>query len=139
MSGSVRRRADAVLLLHEEGVTALADRARVVDWDRPACGTWTAAEVVRHGAGVAGWYHQWLDRALRGDDGAPFSSRELAERNEQLLAARSSQDPDVALEEFVTEAERYGRRTQAALVRAGAPVGPWPQLLRASGRAVGRG
>ncbi|MDG2113144.1 MAG: hypothetical protein P8N02_11080, partial [Actinomycetota bacterium] len=56
-----------VLELYEEGVNALAGWAdQQVDWSAIACGEWDCADVARHVAGVADWYHQWLDRALEG-------------------------------------------------------------------------
>ena len=69
---------DAVLAQYRAGVDAFAEVAGRIDgsgWDLPACGSWTAAETARHVASVAGWYHDWLDRALAGDHSRPFDAQ----------------------------------------------------------------
>ena len=200
--------ADELLGLYSEGARALVRHAEDVDWDAPACGRWTAAEVARHVASVAGWYHEWLDRAIAGDAEPPFASPELPRRNDEAIHARAGQDPSETVSEFEEAAEAYAERVadhwelpygyplgtvtaglhaavaasewhlhawdlarthgcdhrpgdaaalfratgacvadargglagrvQAGLVRLGASVRPWEQMLRASGRRRGR-
>jgi uncharacterized protein (TIGR03083 family) len=101
---------EEVLGLYREGVRALARQAEAVDWDAPACGSWTAAELVRHVASVARWYHDWLDRALAGDADPPFPPTEFPGRNDADVHARSDQDPADALVEFVESADGYAVR-----------------------------
>jgi Mycothiol maleylpyruvate isomerase N-terminal domain len=104
---------DEVLRLYDEGVDALARWAGGLsdaDWERPACGAWSAAVVVRHVAAVAVWYHEWLDRAERGDATAPFRASELAAQNELALRALAETTPAAALELFVVRARSYRNR-----------------------------
>jgi hypothetical protein len=106
-----------VLRLYDEGVDAFARFAGGMtgdDWDRRACGEWSAVVVTRHVATVAGWYHEWLDRAEDGDATPPFLARELAARNELALAAHGETSGPAALELFVTRAKAYRERLPAA-------------------------
>jgi hypothetical protein len=108
---------DEVLRLYDEGVEAFAGSAGALagaDWDRRACGDWSAAALTRHVAAVAGWYHEWLDRAERGDASAPFRGRELAAQNELALVSLAETSGPAALELFVTRARSYGERLPAA-------------------------
>ena len=64
----------SVLRLYDEGVDAFAGAAGRLDpgaWALAACGDWTAADLARHVLAVAGWYHDWLDRAEHGDAEPP--------------------------------------------------------------------
>jgi len=104
---------EVVLYLYDEGVDAyatLAGALTAAGWAQRACGEWTAAELTRHVAAVAGWYHDWLDRAERGDAAPPFPSEELAAENERALAALAGVDGPAALELFVTRARTYRDR-----------------------------
>jgi uncharacterized protein (TIGR03083 family) len=96
--------------LYREGVVVFHDHVAGADPDAPACGSWTAGELIRHGAAVAAWYHQWLDRALAGDAEPPFTLADLPTRNAAELESRADQDPDAALAEFVDSAGRYADR-----------------------------
>ena len=74
---------------------------------------WTATRLTRHVAAVAGWYHDWLDRAERGDAAPPFSAEDLAPQNERELAVLAGTDGPTALEQFVTRARTYRDRLPA--------------------------
>lgn len=115
---------DAVLGLYAEGVVAVADLAERAEWAREACGSWTAVEVVRHLAAVAGWYHAWLDRAEAGEVQAPFPPDELPRHNAEELLVRADQDPGDAVVEYVEQANRYADRLPDAWDRPyGFPLG----------------
>ncbi|HSZ37578.1 MAG TPA: maleylpyruvate isomerase N-terminal domain-containing protein [Acidimicrobiales bacterium] len=104
---------DEVLRLYDEGVDAFARWAGGLtdgDWDRPACGAWSAAVLVRHVAAVAGWYHEWLDRAERGDASPPFRASELAAQNELALRPLAETTTPTALELFLARARSYRDR-----------------------------
>lgn len=77
-----------VLTSYHSGVRAVVHWSARVDQDHPdVCGQWTARDTVRHVIAVAGWYHDWLDRAEAGSSAPPFGAGELAERNAAALAA----------------------------------------------------
>lgn len=106
-----------VLRLYHEGVDAfsgLAGACSGADWERRACGEWSALVLTRHVAAVAGWYHEWLDRAERGDASAVFHSKELAAQNELALLPLAGMPGPAALELFVTRAQSYRERLPAA-------------------------
>jgi uncharacterized protein (TIGR03083 family) len=108
---------DEVLRLYDEGVEAFARLAGALageDWVRQACGDWSAAALTRHLAAVAGWYHEWLDRAERGDASPPFPGGELAAQNELALESLADTPGPAALELFVTRARTYGDRLPAS-------------------------
>lgn len=108
---------DEVLRLYDEGVDAFARLAGELigeDWDRAACGEWNAEVLTRHVAAVAGWYHEWLDRAERGDASSPFRGEELAAQNGLALVPLADTTGPVALELFVTRARSYRARLPAA-------------------------
>jgi uncharacterized protein (TIGR03083 family) len=108
---------DEVLRLYDEGVDAFARLAGTLngeDWDRAACGEWSAALLTRHVAAVAGWYNEWLDRAERGDAAPPFRADDLASQNDRALAALAETTGPAALELFVTRASSYRARLPAA-------------------------
>jgi hypothetical protein len=108
---------DEVLRLFDEGVDAfarLAGALRGQDWERQACGEWSAAVLVRHVAAVAGWYHEWLDRAERGDATPPFARRRLATQNEVALEPLAGTSGPEALDLFVMRASSYRDRLPAA-------------------------
>jgi uncharacterized protein (TIGR03083 family) len=102
-----------VLRLYDEGVDAFAAAAGALgpgDWDRPACGSWTASDLARHVLAVARWYDGWLQRAERGDTAPPFGGSELAARNAAELEKLSGLDGPEAVERFVTTAYLYRDR-----------------------------
>jgi uncharacterized protein (TIGR03083 family) len=104
---------EAVLTVYDDGVSALSTVAAALaegDWERPACGDWSAAEVVRHVAAVVGWYHQWLDRAEAGATEPLFPGDALDDRNEDELTARAGQPPTGAVAEFADRAHAYAAR-----------------------------
>jgi hypothetical protein len=104
---------DEVLHLYDEGVDAFARLAAALegqDWDRAACGEWGAAALTRHVAAVAGWYHEWLDRAERGDATPPFRGEDLAAQNELTLVPLAGTTGPAALELFVMRARSYRAR-----------------------------
>lgn len=106
-----------MLRLYDEGVDAFARLAGALsgeDWDRAACGEWSAAVLTRHVAAVAGWYHQWLDRAERDDATPPFRGEDLAAQNELALVPLAETPGPAALELFVTRARSYRARLLAA-------------------------
>jgi uncharacterized protein (TIGR03083 family) len=108
---------DEVLSLFDDGVDAFARLAGALsgeDWDRPACGEWNAVLLTRHVAAVAGWYHEWLDRAERGDATPPFRGEDLASQNDRALVPLAETAGPAALELFVTRARSYRARLPAA-------------------------
>jgi hypothetical protein len=105
-----------VMGLYDEGVDAFATSAGALTadgWSQQACGEWTATQLTRHVAAVVGWYHDWLDRAERGDAAPPFSVEELATQNERALGALAGLDGPAALEQFVTRVRAYRDRVAA--------------------------
>ena len=78
-----------------------------------ACGGWTAADLARHVLAVAGWYHEWLDRAEHGDADPPFGAADLAVRNAEALAPLSGLEGPTALAQFVERARTYRDRLPA--------------------------
>jgi len=108
---------DEVLRLYREGVDAFTRFARELsgeEWERRACGDWSAVVLTRHVAAVAGWYHEWLDRAERGDATPPFRGTALAAQNELALVPLAETSGPGALELFVTRATSYAARLPAA-------------------------
>ena len=104
---------DDVVRLYDEGVhgfQAAAEGLRSEEWTRPACGDWTAVELARHVLAVAGWYHEWLDRAERGDPAPAFGVEDLAQRNAEALAELAHLDGPAAVGRFVARARAYGAR-----------------------------
>jgi uncharacterized protein (TIGR03083 family) len=113
MSGVER---DRVLHLYDDGVDAFAAAAGDLsadDWERVACGEWTATDLVRHVLAVAGWYHGWLDRAECGDASPPFGVSGLAAQNAEALRALSGLGGPEAMAQFVARARAYCDRLPA--------------------------
>jgi uncharacterized protein (TIGR03083 family) len=107
---------DSVLRLYDEGVhdfAAAADGLSAEGWDQLACGEWTATDLARHVLAVAGWYHDWLDRAERGDASPPFGVQELAAQNAEALRALSGLGGPEAMVQFVARARAYRDRLSA--------------------------
>ena len=89
---------NVVRSLFHEGVQAFAGYGqRAADesaLDRPACGRWTVADLVRHELDVIGWYHNWLDRALAGDPSPAFNVDELDDRTDAGVRTLATLDPN---------------------------------------------
>ena len=83
-------------------------------WATTACGDWTAAEVVAHVEAVSGWYHEWLDRAERGDASPAFTIEELPARNVEALRALPQAPPAAHVRAFVASATAYADRLPTA-------------------------
>jgi Mycothiol maleylpyruvate isomerase N-terminal domain len=108
---------DRVLHLYDEGFRAFEAAAAGLPpdaWELTACGEWTAAELARHVLAVAGWYHEWLDRAERGDAAPPFSVEELGAHNALALAELAHLDGRAAVGQFVARARAYAARLPAS-------------------------
>ncbi len=108
---------DEVLRLFDEGVDGFVVTAEGLGprgWGRPACGTWSAAELARHVLAVARWYHEWLDRAEAGDAAAPFAADELAVRNAAALEELAGLDGATAVVQFAERTRAYRDRLRAA-------------------------
>jgi uncharacterized protein (TIGR03083 family) len=133
---------DAVRGLYAEGVLAIEACTATLtkeQWQRPACGTWTATDLAGHLVCVVGWYHAWLDRAEAGDTAPPFSESDLDVHNEEALAALDLGAGPERIAAFTREARRYAERLDAvwdlaygfpfgtvtAGVHAGAAAGEW--------------
>src|SRR5262249_10844820 len=99
-----------------DGVSALTDRAcsgQAGPWERSACGSWSAAELIQHVAAVAGWYHEWLDRALAGRTDRPFAARDIHERNDEAMGRFATVSGPDAVAEFDGVARSYVDRAAA--------------------------
>jgi hypothetical protein len=99
--------------LFDEGVDSFVGFAASLspeDWERMACGTWSACQLARHVAAVADWYHGWLDRAEAGDAAPPFRAEDLAVENEQAMKMLVGFDGPAAVERFVARARSYRDR-----------------------------
>ncbi len=83
------------------------------DWDRPACGTWTARETATHLLGVVDWYHDWLDRAIRGERSRPFPEAEIDQRAAHDVRRSANVSGPEAVERFRSRANDYVERTTA--------------------------
>jgi hypothetical protein len=102
-----------VLSLFDEGVDSFAGWANSLspeNWERTACGSWSACRLARHVAAVADWYHGWLDRAEAGDAAPPFGVEDLAVENERALKMLVGLDGPAAVERFVARARGYRDR-----------------------------
>jgi uncharacterized protein (TIGR03083 family) len=146
---------DEVLRLFDEGVDGFVRTAEGLGpegWERPACGTWSAAQLACHVLAVARWYHEWLDRAEAGVAAAPFPAGDLAVRNAVALDELAGVDGATAVRQFAerTHAYRdrlravwdlpfgYPRGTVTAGLHAGVAAAEWHlhawDLARAAGR-----
>lgn len=101
---------DEVAQIYLDGVEAVVNVVGGFapdQWSRPACGSWTAADTVRHLASVAGWYHSWLDRAIEGDTSRPFRGEQIDAYTAAALRDRRDQPAAEATEEFDRSAREY--------------------------------
>jgi hypothetical protein len=107
---------DSVLHLYDEGVRAFeaaADGLSPDGWARTACGSWTAVELARHALAVVGWFHEWLDRAVRGDAAPPFGVEDLPAHNAEALIELAHLDGPAVIQQFVARADAYRARLPA--------------------------
>jgi uncharacterized protein (TIGR03083 family) len=110
-------RRDAVLATFADGVDAIERYARLLsddDWQTTACGEWSAAQVVAHVENVVAWYHEWLDRAERGDASSSFPIEELPARNADALRTSGWSEPMQHVERFAASARAYATRLPGA-------------------------
>jgi hypothetical protein len=110
MSGVPR---DRVLRVYDEGVDAFAAAAGgfvLEAWERPACGEWMATQLARDVLAVVEWYHDWLDRAERGDAAPPLGVAELATQNEAALVGLAELSGPESVERFAARARLYRGR-----------------------------
>ena len=85
------------------------------DWGRPTpCAGWTAADVSAHVLCVAGWYHEWLDRAEAGHAAPVFPSGDLDRRNAEALAALTPAAGREHVAAFASSARAYAARLPRA-------------------------
>ena len=118
---------DAVLAVHRDGIEAVAGFGATAPeelWTTTVCGVWDAAELAGHVLVVSGWYHEWLDRAEAGESDPPFSSRQLATRNQGALNALDAASGPSRLVDFRRSATAYADRLEGAWdLRYGFPFG----------------
>jgi hypothetical protein len=105
---------DEVLALFREGVGAFGSAAQQeTDWSRSVCGEWDATQLTRHVLAVVGWYHDWLDRAERGDASPAFPIDDLDARNardQADMAAHGGLSGPEATKRFRARASDYADR-----------------------------
>jgi Mycothiol maleylpyruvate isomerase N-terminal domain len=102
-----------VLACYRDGVEALAglgERLEADAWAIPVCGVWDGTELAGHVLVVAGWYHDWLDRAEAGASDRPFLARELAARNQAALTGLRPEGGPARLSAFRDAALGYADR-----------------------------
>ncbi len=122
---------DSVVRIYDEGVDAFQAAAEGLSpdgWNRTACGTWSVLQLARHVLAVAGWYHEWLDRAERGDAVPAFGVEDLAPRNAEALGELEHLDGPAAVEQFVARCARLPGPTARS-------VGPAVRLSTGHGDA----
>lgn len=101
---------DHVTRLFGQGVEAVKRVSSQMDansWDVEVCGHWTATETARHLLAVTGWYHDWLDRAISGDQSRPFAGTDIDRHNEQALSTMQDVSGPDAIADFATSARTY--------------------------------
>ena len=107
---------DEVQQLFRSGVDAAASvtsKFDADDWNRTACGTWTARETATHLLGVIEWYHDWLNRALDGAQDRPFPETEVDQRAEADVRRSGNVSGAEAIDRFRSRADEYIERTTA--------------------------
>jgi hypothetical protein len=107
---------DDVLPLYRDGIGGVV--AAVDGWDDErwaalACGQWSALDLAGHLLAVAGWYHDWLDRAQAGDSAPAFDIDDLAAQNDHALAALAPATGPERIAAFEESALRYADRLPA--------------------------
>jgi uncharacterized protein (TIGR03083 family) len=104
---------DEVLGLYHDGVQGVGTVVRgwtAQDWQRSACGSWSAEQLAGHLLCVVRWYHQWLDRALVGESNPPFRVDEIPACNDRALDELETAAPIERTAQFQEQAERYAQR-----------------------------
>jgi hypothetical protein len=112
MRGSGTER-ETVVRQYLDGVEAIVRIAGSLPydaWSRSACGSWDAADTVRHVLAVSRWYDEWLDRALTGATTAPFGESAIDRLNEENIRALRNLDGSDAVVEFQQTALAYVER-----------------------------
>jgi hypothetical protein len=102
-----------VLAVHRDGIEALAGFGSTAPerlWSTQVCGVWDGSELAGHVLLVSRWYHEWLDRAEAGESDPPFSSRQLATRNQAALNALEGSPGPERLVAFRRSAAAYADR-----------------------------
>jgi hypothetical protein len=105
----------AVLAVHRDGIEALAGFGSTAPeslWSTQVCGMWTGAELAGHVLLVSGWYHEWLDRAEAGASDPPFSSKQMATRNQAALNGLEGSPGPARLQAFRRSAAVYADRVE---------------------------
>ncbi len=105
---------DEVQQLFRSGVDAVVSVTAgfdTTDWNRPACGAWTARQTATHLLGVIGWYDEWLNRSLNGDQDRPFPAAEIDQRGEDDVRRSANVSGAEAVERFRSRANEYVERT----------------------------
>ena len=96
-----------------DAVVQITESFEDPDWDKPVCGRWSAQQTAQHVLAVAGWYHQWLDRAVADELDPPFLAAEMAEQNEVALSQYTDLPGPEAVTRFSDRATAYLARTEA--------------------------
>jgi len=102
-----------VARLYHQGVEAVVELAGELvprQWSTPACGSWSAADTVRHLLSVSRWYHAWLDRAIEGDVSRPFPGEQIDAYAAAALADGRTLTPGAAAAAFERSATEYQAR-----------------------------
>jgi hypothetical protein len=105
-----------VLTQYEQGVDAIEAFALQLDgdqWAAPACGVWSALDLVGHVGLVAAWYHETLDRAEAGDARPSVDVGTFDEWTQQQVAALAAAPPAERVQTFVSSARAYANRLPA--------------------------
>ena len=103
----------AVAEQYRAGVRAIQDATAQLEqasWQVSVCGDWTAEQTARHVLSVAGWYHDWLDRAQAGTASMPFDQGDMDARTAAALTEVGDLDGPTAVARFVDAADRYLNR-----------------------------
>lgn len=106
---------DASVDRYRKGVSAAARLGRLAceaDLDS-VCGAWNAHELARHLFCVAGWYHEWLDRAQSGIAEPPFGYEQLDLMAELGVKELTQIEWESAIEGYEEAATRYIDRATA--------------------------
>jgi hypothetical protein len=105
-----------VLSQYEQGVDAIEAFASQLDgeqWAAPACGVWSALDLIGHVGLVAAWYHETLDRAEAGDAMPSVDVATFDAWTEEQVRALPAASPEERVHEFVTTARSYAARLPA--------------------------
>lgn len=95
------------------GVRAVTRDLTPQQWEMPACGAWTATQTARHLVSVAGWYHEWLDRARAGETTPPFPGASIDAYTNAALDEHLDLGGREAVAAFADSATGYLERATA--------------------------